>query len=687
MRLRLFLLAMLAATCVAAPHAIASGRDQAPANPQWVDASFDLVQPTLTHVDLSGDLLAHKYRVNGATQTATQMAQSYQGVADFGGGVGDAFAAKLESSISSALAASLQKAFPDGTVAVTSVEVDKASLLAARQDDYTPPIRAAVAATVDRSRASAGLGALSDDAIEAAFSAGATVESAVALACDPGYATTYTIHAPLAPAGLSYDVRTGGDRASDGKSVVVTIENLAGTTVASQPTLLVLHDPSAAAPTDEDVRNVVDIRLGAVKENVTTIPVAVDVEGELRAVDVAARFPASLPSSVHLAYVSADGLRALHRAGAIPDAQVQAADDALLAEAQVGLSKAFGATVPVTGGLSRADLDAEPAKPFGAEPPVRFLAHANATYPIPGAHAKDMDLALDVGATLKFNVSLYSSTRPSTFAIHPPPGTAFTQARGGVLSADGLTATFEVPAQAPAPIAGLSMKKLGLADVTKENASLNVLIDIKDVDVTLGDASHGDFGRLVVDVTATGTLQDLGISRLPEDVRSKVENPNFDLAFLTSDAMREAIARGLVPSSDLASVETKLLDETRAGLASSMGGPVTVTGGFDDATLQRDAAAPGSPIHFTARASFSKPLSGGAPTDRGDASAVALKTIVQSFQLKRPVRAMFYVPLASRRRARRRRRVPRPTDAPSSCSLRRATQRARTWRSPSRPRS
>src|SRR5882672_5575462 len=117
MRLRLLPLLMIL-TATFAPTAAASGTDLAPSDPQWVDATFDLAQPNLTHIDLTGDLLIHKYTIGGSTQTATQMSESYQGIADHGAGTGDPFLSSTENSISNALDATLRAAFPGATIAV-----------------------------------------------------------------------------------------------------------------------------------------------------------------------------------------------------------------------------------------------------------------------------------------------------------------------------------------------------------------------------------------------------------------------------------------------------------------------------------------------------------------------------------------------------------------------------------------
>ena len=67
-------------------------------------------------------------------------------------------------------------------------------------------LRATVSATLDRTRGSVGLGALSDAGVAAALSAGARVQTTATLVSDPGYATTYVIHAPATLARLAGDV-------------------------------------------------------------------------------------------------------------------------------------------------------------------------------------------------------------------------------------------------------------------------------------------------------------------------------------------------------------------------------------------------------------------------------------------------------------------------------------------------
>jgi hypothetical protein len=649
MRLRVLPLLLLAAALLVPAslvRAVGATDPTAPGVDQWVDGALDLAQPTVNEVDITGTLHIHKYPVQqpgDGTQvySALDMANAYNGANRFGANVGAAFLADAQAAVSKGFSDSLNASFPKSEfpsvqVTVTQADIDATSLQNAGQgaDEFHAPVDVAVAAKVLRSNADLGLGTLTTDGLGAAFAAGATVSTSVNLSSSAGWTTTFTLHVPAAPSGLVFAAATAGTRSADHTSVTMLIDNAAVAPADATPRELdlTLADGGATAPTHEDIAQTVDITLGAPVANVTTLPIAVDAQAAIHAVSVATRFPGALPAKASLDYVSADGIRALHATGVLTDAQLQKANDDLLKEVKDHLATAFGGSPTVTGGFDASTLPATaPAKPYKSDPPVGFDAKATTSYQIPGSHAGDLDLALDIGATVKFNVTLFSGAQDEAFTLHAPAGAVFTKADGGQLASDGKTATFTVPAKATDVTRALAMRSATAPAYTAEDAKLGVTIDLKDLQVSLGGVTKGDFGNLVVDVAVDGDLGVVSVDKLPDATRAQLLGPNLELAYISGNAIRLAEQRGLVSAADLRTIESDLLNKTSENLASSMGGAVKVAGGFTPDSLSPAASAT-TPIVFAAHASFVKPLAGGAPVDT---TAVALYTVKQSFDLPR----------------------------------------------------
>lgn len=621
------LFAVLLLTPLLLPLAAAAA--PSPMGDKWVESSLALAQPTLTRIEVSGDLLLHKHPVGTRAYTAAQMGQQYQGATSFDEGQGPTFAANLETAVRAGLEDVLATAFPGATRTITLVDADEASLTAPRTDPYDPPVRVRVAATVERTRESAGLGSLSDAALDAVFAAGGRVRSALTLSADPGYDLTYVLHPPASPGGLAFSQLSTGAVALDGSTVTFRLDNAAGSAARTETFTIHLFDPSVEPPMVEAIATVVEVRLGDLARGQARVPLDADVTSSLRVIAIAERFPGALPPSVTLDHVTAEGLRALRQAGAVGDASLAAADAAFLDAVDADLASSLGADAAATGGIDRADLAAPVAEPYGEEPPVLFHATALGAYAIPG-DASDADLALKLGGTVRLDLSLASGKGETTYRLHPPAGAQFFEPRGGTVTADGLTATFVVPAGADAASVSLALRRGDAPSYTAEEARLGVLIDLRDVDVSVGQAMGGDFGTLLADVTVRG---DLSVLSVPDAATAGL-GP-LDLDFVDSDGVRLLLERGVLTPATLQEVEASLLDAVRSNLARSLGADVDVTGGFDEATL-----APGlvssppngeTPIVFEARASFQRPLGGASQAQ----AAIALYSVPQTFTFPR----------------------------------------------------
>lgn len=603
------------------PLAAAAGVDGAPNASRWVDATMDLEQPDLTHMLLTGTLDLHKHRIAGRTYTASGMADAYRDAETAQPGSGSAFLTTVEGAVRTDLDAMLAKAFPTAERTITKVDVVESSLTATRVDDYHPAIRVDVAATIVRTPASLGLGTLGTDAIAAAFASGADISSDVSLVADPGYDVTYLIRAPASPAGLTFTQLSTGAVSADARTVTVLLQNAARSTILTRAVTLHVVDGTAVEPPAEDLSTLVDVRLGKLEKGVTTVPVDATIETRLAAIDLATRFPGLLPSGVDLDVLSADGLRALRQAGAVSDASLDDADARLLETARSALA-GLGEGATVTGGLSRDDLRDAAGKPYDGAPPVHFLATASSLIPIPGENADNADLALSLGAKVRLDLTLSATGGETTYQLHPPAGAEFTDVRGGTVNADGLTATFTVPAGTSAPV-GLSLRAVGARSYDTQVAGVDVVIDLRDIDIKVSEAMNGDMGDVVVDLTVKGTL---AVVALPDDVKASL-GETVELDHLSSDAVRILLARGLLTQAQLDELTASLLDR----ISESLGGDVSVEGGFVQATLAESlVSSPPSadtPILFEAKGSFRKPLSG----DSAGAAALDLYTVLQTF--------------------------------------------------------
>lgn len=617
---RLFALLLLAPALL--PLASAAPDPTGPGVSKWVEAQLDLAQPTLTRIEVTGDVLVHKHTVGSRVYTATEMSRQYQGITTFDEGQGPVFVGNMESAVRAGLESILGGAFPTATRTITKVDGDEASLTAARGDPFDPPVRVHFAATIDRARADVGLGDLSDDAVAAVFDAGGRVASTLTLTADPGYQLTYVIRAPLSPAGVSFSQLSTGAVAADGSTVSVAVDNAGGASPLARSVTLHLLNANVEPPSAESLSSVVDVNLGALQQGSASLPLETNVTTSLRSVSVKERFPDALPASVTLDFVTAESLRELRAAGAVGDDDLAAADAAFVRAVHDDLA-ALGGEANTGGSMDRADL----AKP-SAEP-VLFHAHATSAYPLPGDHAQDADLALAIGGAVRIDLDLTAGNGETTYRIHPPAGAAFYEPRGGTVTADGRTATFVVPSGTQAD-AGLSLRQAGVQQYQAEDAKLGVLVDLRDVDVTLGKAMGGDFGTVLADVTVRG---DLAVIKVPDDVKASMGDA-LDLTFLSSDGVRLLLDRGVLTQAKLDELEASLLGEVRGNLQQALGADVEVTGGFAEATLDKalvsTPASGDAPIVFEAHASFARPLSGG-----GAAQAMTVYSVAQSFTFPR----------------------------------------------------
>lgn len=632
---RLFALLVTLVAILLAPAAQAGAPEGALARSasSWVDAELSFTQPTLTTMQVDGAFHIYRYAVGSENLDAQEIRERYARVKS-SPATAEAFVTSFEDGVRASLSNSLRTSFPGSEITGVTATLDRATLEGASVTPYTPTVDVAVAATVTRPPQATGLGGFDAEDVGAAADSGALITTSLALSSPRGYATAYTIRAPAVPAGLAFKSAQGAEVSADGRSFSVTVDSQR----AESPPVSVsatLHNPTVKAPTAEDVRTTIDVFLGTPDGATSTMPITAAVTAELRVVAVKERFPSLLPPNVQLDYLGADGMRALRASGALGDDAIARANHAFLSTIQENLTRTLGSGVTATGGLVGADLSAPPSKPHRTDNPVHFTAAATGDYPLPAGSADKLGMGLDIGATVSFDLDLFGAPRQATtFVLHPVPGAVFSQAVGGGVAVNGATATYTVPAGAGAFPATLSMRGAQAATLTAQDAELGIVVDLKDLDVTIAKAINGDLGNLLMEVTVTGNL---GVIEVPESLKGNLLPKNgrvsVDLDYLSSDAIRLLRARGLVSDANLTVLEDKLLADVQGKLGATLGSAVVVTGGFDDASLSADlVSSPLSgekPIVFRATTSITKPLSG-APAQTG---AIALYTQSQTFSL------------------------------------------------------
>ena len=625
------------------PGAAAQTADPNPATDQWIKGVLAIEQPDLATFEIEASFTILKYVVQGTSyRTADDIGDAYQQLlqADaFARSNGqasdraDAFVRDMETSSTDALRSTLTRSFPNAQVTVEPAALDRTTLVTPSGDPYAPGVSVALAAKVVRPLSDLGLGDLSLSAVEAAFSAGATVSSDIALSASPGHDLTYVLSPPARPAGLAFEDAAPASLARlDLGTLVIGNDNARGTQAVSRTATFALVSPAAreAAPKAEDIAASVEIRLGKLEAGAAKLPVEAALRSDVRAIDVAKRFASALPEKVDLPFLSADGLRALRQSGAISDEDLADADAQLRATIRDQL-RGLLPDVQVAGGLSAADLAKAPGASYKADPPVPFLATATGHSDLPEG-SENADLALRIGAVVGIDLDVPASKdRATSLSIKAPPGLAFSAAEGATLSADKTTASIVIPAD-PAEAAKaikLKMRDPAAPAYTAEKADLGVVVDLQDLDITIGKALGGDMGELVVAVQVTGKL---GVIKVPEDVKASFEG-RLDLDYLNADGIRLLRERGVLDDANLSKLEDELMKEVKSNLASALGADVSVTGGFDRASLDpKLVSTPVSgdkPVVFTAQTSFRKSLTG-APTPQ---AAIALYTQQQSFTL------------------------------------------------------
>ncbi len=642
-------LGIFAAILLALPSVAAQSGDLTKED-EWIDLEYQISYSGVTEINM--DILIRVREVENpdtnSRTTAKQIRDDYALLKNAGReSEAAAFMEPYERRLSTTILNSLKNFDSSGTPSVDPVKIDETSLEIGPGEAvnaYHPAIRFATKATISLDRETLGIGDYEVDDIQAVLDAGALIRSDITIAADPGHTAWYNI-TPIAGAvhAVGPNHLPADAPPAAGEPMTFFIQNLGGTAAKEVVTWRELHSPTAERPTKEEINVAATMDLTKMLTgNGDGLPVDVTITADVMSVDVA-KLGASLPETVNLNYMSAAGIRILNARGIITDEQLANGEDDILSEMAGAIGDKLGDS-PFVGGFTTDSLAGT------ATGPVAFQATKSGLYPVDAENAV-MEAAFRSGALIGFNYDLtLAADREQTYAFLLPANLFFKNAGGGVLAEDGTSLTFAYDLRGkPSETAQLELSLMhqdfSPADIkdgvatevpsadpfTEQVATANLKIDLQDVDITLPGVIGGDLGSMQVVVTLSTAIN---VIEVPADALARLPD-TVTLSHLPSDGFRLLYAAGAITPEDMAKADAELLQKVKDNLESVLGGTVTVTGGFDAASL---TGAPDSgplssdrPLRFVASTSFSKPLSGGA--SGGAEAAMVLKTVSQTFSL------------------------------------------------------
>lgn len=323
-------------------------------------------------------------------------------------------------------------------------------------------------------------------------------------------------------------------------------------------------------------------------------------------------------SDAYLQMAKADGLarqngQASNRADAfVADIEKSAADGMrdILLRSYPDSNVSVGAAI-----VDRTSFQAPDDRPFEPGVAIRVTASVDRQAKDLGLGDRsvaDLEAILDVGAAIRTNVTLAPERGYDlTYQLAPATGTVFTSVEGATMSPDGRTAVVRVPQGASPAALRVSFRDTSAPTFDASDAAVNVTVDLKDVDVTVGQAIGGDFGNLLVDLTVTA---DLGVIEITDELRGALPE-GVTLDFLSADGLRLLMERDVLTDADITKMETDLIKQVGEKLGRALGGTVPVEGGFDRetfaASLMTTPLSGKNPLVFQATAKVAKPLAGG----------------------------------------------------------------------------
>lgn len=456
MRLLAFLLTSILLATAVAPMASAQGlTDPNPASTEWLETVLVIAQPDLTTLEISGAITIRKYVVEGtAYETSDDMGDAYQQMLqadEFAQGQGQAsnraesFLADIRANARQALADSLAATYPGAQITIEEPLIDLDTLEAPLGNPFEPGVRLDIAARVVRTADDAGVGDLSEKALEVAFESGARVSATVPFTAAAGHNVLYVLETPASPAGLGYVAASPASIATlDGGLLLVRVDNSAGMSQLEVSVDTIIANPTARAYTaDEIARGAsvvavvdlqdIDIELGkAIGGDFGNLLGEVTIRTELGLVELPPEFQGTLPASVELSTLSSNAIRLLRAHGAITQENLDDLERTFLAQVSENLRGALGTAVSVTGGFAPGTMNAAGIESTEGGAPLVLEARATFVKSLSGAPSGTAAIALYT-QTQTFDLPRVQGL-DTTYTIILPKGLALTdvKATGGV---------------------------------------------------------------------------------------------------------------------------------------------------------------------------------------------------------------------------------------------------------------
>lgn len=278
--------------------------------------------------------------------------------------------------------------------------------------------------------------------------------------------------------------------------------------------------------------------------------------------------------------------------------------------------------------------------PDAYQPPVRITLEAELDYPLdglgfPGLTLAKADAALATGARIDTQFTLTALAGwNATYRVTMPERIVFESVSGGNASEDRGSATWSFDNWLS------SMEADGAQAITfagrdasrhdERDASVDVQVDMRTIDLDLLGATRGDYGTVHVDI---GLVVLVDAIELPPAMRGRLPS-TVHLTHIGADGIRIALRDGLLTAEELEETSDTLVAKAGEAASRALGRRVTVVGGFEPSSLAPEGIGtggePGPPVVFSARTSLVYPLK------RSTAgAAAAVFTFTQEFELER----------------------------------------------------
>lgn len=410
-------------------------QDPTPQTDTWFEARWDIVAQRLDAYDVDATVEIHEAVVDGETLTADDIRDRYQQAK--ANGQGDAFKDEIETAVRDEVRAALDRFFPGADRTIDRVQLRDDSLTA--PDDgsaYHPTVDLDVAASVDTDLPGDGPENATRQRAVDALRMGAVTSVDLDVEAEVGANHTVTLHLPD-------DVRAveGVDT-----PVEITVHNWNGSTLAVEN--VQVHVTGADATRYEQADGTVDVRVDLHDvaldplSGAGTVQASIELDAEIRAVEVPDAVRDRVPADVRLDAVGADGVRLALQRGYLGANWTDDARDRFADRAARALRSAFGTDVPVQVALDDDTLQGGIQGDPDADPPltVRASARAEQSFSAFGGSSRGAIVLTSVDRQFPLDAFPPFETR---YEIVVPDGTTLESARlqgGGSLqqtSVDG----------------------------------------------------------------------------------------------------------------------------------------------------------------------------------------------------------------------------------------------------------